>query len=65
MEYTTILYLWLWIGVFGEFICVMEDMDVPDISFITTADIVIVAGGPISLFFILRHHLNKIKIDFD
>ena len=58
---TTIL-LWLWLGVFSELICILEDMDVADASF-TLADIVIVVGGPISLFFILRHHLSKIKID--
>ena len=61
----TAILLWLWLGVFGELICVLEDMDAPDASFITLADIVIVLGGPISLFFILRHHLNKIKIDFN
>jgi hypothetical protein len=59
------LLLWALVGLFGEFICSLEDMDAPDASVISLADIVIIVGGPISLFFILRHHLNKIKIDFD
>lgn len=63
--YDVAIYLWLWIGIFGELLCILEDMDADDTPFITLADIVIVVGGPISLFFILRHHLNKIKIDFD
>lgn len=63
--YDTSILLWLLLGMFGELICILEDMDTGEVAFITLADILIILGGPISLFFILRHHLDKLKIDID